>query len=147
MELDVFKKFFHKYLKDQGFTKVKSKYYLKGNKFTCMIDLQRSYYGPQYYINYSFFLGDYEKPTDIIQDNMETYSPNVDGRFYFTEKDKYSCDYLDYSEEELKVLLDNNFIERIIPPFKEGKKYLLKHFGTLYTSFLLDERVVPFLED
>lgn len=147
MELDVFKKFFYKYLKDQGFTKVTSKYYLKGNKFTCMIELQKSSYGPQYYINYSFFLGDYEKPTDIIQDNMETYSPNVGSRFYFTEKDKYSCDYLDYSEEELKVLLDNNFRERIIPPFKEGKKYLLKHFGTLYTSFLLDERVMPFLED
>ena len=29
MELDVFKKFLHKYLKDRGFTKVKSKYYLK----------------------------------------------------------------------------------------------------------------------
>lgn len=37
MEQVVFKKFLHKYLKDHGFTKVKSKYYLKGNKFTCMI--------------------------------------------------------------------------------------------------------------
>ena len=26
-------------------------------------------------------------------------------------------------------------------------KYLKEHFGTLYTSFLLDEGVVPFLED
>ena len=109
--------------------------------------LQRSYYGPTYYINYTFFLGEFENPNDIIQDNMETYSPNVGSRFYFTEKDKYSCDYLDYDEEKLKALLDKNFAERIIPPFEQGKKYLKKHFGTLYTSFLLDERVVPFLED
>ncbi|MBO5773030.1 MAG: DUF4304 domain-containing protein [Clostridia bacterium] len=147
MEQDVFKKFLHKYLKGHGFTKVKSKYYLKGNKFTCMIDLQRSYYGPTYYINYTFFLGEFENPNDIIQDNMETYSPNVGSRFYFTEKDKYSCDYLDYDEEKLKALLDKNLAERIIPPFEQGKKYLKEHFGTLYTSFLLDERVVPFLED
>jgi hypothetical protein len=39
-----------------------------------------------------------------------------------------------------------NFAERIIPPF-ERCEYLKEHFGTLYTSFLLDERVVPFLED
>ena len=147
MELDVFKKFLHKYLKENGFTKVKSKYYLIGDKFTCMIDLQKSYYGPTYYVNYTFFLGEFENPTDIIQDNMDTYSPNVGSRFYFTGKDAYSCDYLDYDEEKLKALLDKNFNERIIPPFKEGKKYLLKHFGTLYTSFLLDERVMPFLED
>lgn len=147
MELDVFKKFLHKYLKERGFKKEKSKYYLKGNKFTCMIDLQRSYYGPTYYINCTFFLGEFENPTDIIQDNMETYSPNVGSRFYFTEKDKFSCDYLDYDEEKLKALLDKNFVERIISPFEQGKKYLKEHFGTLYTSFLLDERVVPFLED
>ena len=38
MELDVFKKFLHQYLKSHGFTKVKSKYYLKGNKFTSLLD-------------------------------------------------------------------------------------------------------------
>ena len=43
---------------------------------------------------------------------METYSPNVGSRFYFTEKDKYSCDYLDYDEVKLKALLDKNFAEK-----------------------------------
>lgn len=55
MELDVFKKFLHKYLKDHGFTKFKSKYYLKADKFTCMIHFFRSYYGPTYYFDYYFF--------------------------------------------------------------------------------------------
>ena len=147
MELDVFKKFLHKYLKEKGFEKIKSKYYLKGEKFLCMIHFYRSYYGPTYYFDYYFFLGEFEKPYAINQESVETYTPYVGSRFYFTEKDKYSCDYLDYDEEKLKVLLDKNFAERIIPPFEQGKKYLKEHFGTLYTSFLLDERVVPFLED
>ena len=66
---------------------------------------------------------------------------------YFAEKSKYSCDYLDYTESELKAIFDKNFDERIIPPFKLGKKYLKEHFGTLYTSFLPNERVLPFLEN
>ena len=51
---------------------------------------------------------------------------------------------MDYDEKKLKALLDKNFAERIIPPFEQGKKIFKR---TLYTSFLLDERVVPFLED
>lgn len=112
-----------------------------------MIHFFRSYYWPTYYLDYYFFLGDFEKTTDINQESAETYTPCVGSRFYFIEKDKYSCDYLDYDEEKLKVLLDKNFVGSIIPPFEQGKKYIKEHFGTLYTSFLLDERVVPFLED
>lgn len=147
MELDVFKKFLNKYLKEKKFEKIKSKYYLNGEKFLCMIDIQKSCYGPTYYINYSFFLGKFEKPYAINQESVETYTPYVGSRFYFTDKHKYSCDYLDYTEDELTKIFDSNFCERIIPPFNEGKKYLLKHFGTLYTSFLLDERVMPYLKD
>lgn len=83
MELDVFKKFLHKYLKDHGFTKFKSKYYLKADKFTCMIHFFRSYYWPTYYFDYYFFLGDFEKPTDINQDSVETYTPCVGKRWSF----------------------------------------------------------------
>lgn len=147
MELDVFKKFLHKYLKEKGFEKIKSEYYLNGEGFLCIIEIQRSYYGPTYYINYDFFLGKFEKPYSINRESVETYTPCVGGRFYFAEKHKYSCDYLDYTEVELTKIFDGNFYERIKPPFEQGKKYLKEHFGTLYTSFLLDERVVPFLED
>lgn len=147
MELDVFKKFLHKYLKEKGFEKIKSKYYLKSEKFLCMIHFYRSNYGPTYYFDYYFFLGEFEKPYAINQESVETYTPYVGSRFYFTEKDKYSCDYLEYDAEKLKALLDKNFAERIIPPFEQGKKYLKEHFGTLYTSLLFDERFMPFLED
>ena len=147
MELDVFKKFLNKYLKEKGFEKIKSKYYLNGKNFLCVIDIQKSNYGPTYYINYSFYLGNFEKPYVINQESVETYTPYVGGRFYFAEKHKYSCDYLEYTEEELIKIIEENFKERIIPPFIEGKQYLLKHFGKLYTSFLLDERVIPFLKD
>ena len=112
-----------------------------------MIHFYGSYYGPTYYFDYYFFLGEFEKPYEINQESVETYTPYVGSRFYFTEKDKYSCDYLDYDEEKLKVLLDNNFKERIKPPFERGKQYLLDHFGTLYTSFLDNEKVMPLLEN
>ena len=147
MELDVFKNFLHKYLTEKGFEKIKSKYYLKGEKFLCMIHFYRSNYGPTYYFDYYFFLGEFEKSYAINQESVETYTPYVGSRFYFTEKDKYSCDYLEYDAEKLKALLDKNFAERIIPPFEQGKKYLKEHFGTLYTSLLFDERFMPFLED
>ena len=147
MELDLFKKFLQKYLKDKGFEKIKSKYYLKDEKFLCMIHYYKSYYGSTYYFDYYFFLGEFEKPYIINQDNAQTYTPCVGRRFYFTEKDKYSCDYLDYTEEQLKCLLDSNFKERIMPPFIEGKQYLLKNFGTLYTTFLPQEKILPLLKD
>ena len=146
MELDVFKKHFQKYIKEKGFKKNKNKYYLIGEKFICMIDLQRSYYGPTYYINYSFFLGKFENPSEINQESVETHTPYVGGRFYFAENHKYSCDYLDYTEEGLTAVLDDNFMKRIDPPFKEGENYLLKYYGTLYTSFLKDEIIRPLLE-
>ena len=147
MELNVFKKFLHKYFKEKKFEKIKGKYYLNSEYFLCAIEIQKSSYGPTFYINYDFFLGKFEKPYAINQESIETYTPYVGGRFYFSEKHKYSCDYLDYEEDELLKIFDSNFYERIKLPFEEGKKYLLKHFGTLYTSFLLDERVIPFLEN
>ena len=147
MELDAFKKFLHKYFKEKGFEKIKSKYYLKSEKFLCMIHFYRSYYGSTYYFDYYFFLGEFEKPYAINQESVETYTPYVGRRFYFTEKDTYSCDYMEYNEEKLKVILDKNFTERIKPPFEEGKKYLLKYFGTLYKSILPKEKVLPFLDE
>lgn len=147
MELELFKKFLHKYLKEKSFEKIKSKYYLKSDKFLCMIHFYRSYYGPTFYFDYYFFLGEFDKPYIINQDNAETYTPYVGSRFYFTEKDTYSCNYLDYTEEELKELLDKNFKERINPPFILGKKYLLDYFGTLYTTILNEEKIKELLNN
>ena len=146
MKLDMFKKFFHSYLKAKGFEKIKNEYYMNGKEFLCMIDLQRSSYGPTYYINYTFFLGEFEKPYVINTDSIETYTPYVGNRFYFAENNKYSCDYLEYTEEELTSILDFNFNERVAPPFEKGKKYLLDNFGNLYESHLKDEIIIPILK-
>ena len=51
-----------------------------------MIHFFRSYYGPTYYFDYYFFLGDFEKSTDINQESVETYTPCVGSRFYFMKK-------------------------------------------------------------
>lgn len=147
MELDVFKKYLHKYFKEKGFEKIKSKYYLKNDKFLCMIDIFRSYYGPTYYFDFYFFIGEFERPYVINQQCPATYTPCVTGRFYFTEKDTYSCDYLDYTEEKLKERLDDNFKKIIKPPFEKGKSYLLEHFGTLYKTVVNAEKIKPLLEE
>ena len=42
-------------------------------------------------------------------------------------------------------ILNENFDLRIFPPFKEGKKYLLKHYGTLYESVLPKEKIIQIL--
>ena len=148
MELNEYKKFLHKYFKSHGFEKIKSKYYLNGNGFLCMIHFYRSYYGPVYYFDYYFFLGDFEKPYNINQESVKTYTPFVGSRFFFSEKDNCSCSYLEYSELDLKNYLDKNLSERITPVFEFGKNYLLKHFGTLYScDFLDEEKIKALLKD
>ena len=136
MELNEFKKCLQIYLKKSGFEKIKNKYYRNGNGFLCMIHFFRSHYGPVYYFDYYFFIGNFEKPYIINQDNAITYTPFVGSRFYFSEKDTYSCEYLNYTEKEVICLLDKNMNERIFPPFEIGKKYLLDNFGKLYDTFL-----------
>ena len=68
-------------------------------------------------------------------------------RKHINEKTFYSIEYMDYTEEEFKAMLDKNFAERINPPFEEGKKFLLKHLGTLYQTFVGKETVLPLLQD
>lgn len=53
----------------------------------------------------------------------------VDASFFFIneiklarwETQNINHKWLEYDEEKLKALLDKNFVERIIPPFEQGK--------------------------
>ena len=77
----------------------------------------------------------------INQENIETYTPYVGHRFYFTEIDTYSCEYLKYHEAQLISCLEQNMQQRIIPPFEVGKKYLRDNFGAFYTASLDDDKI------
>lgn len=147
MELNNFKKCLHRYLVSQGFQKIKNKYYRNGNGFLCMIFFYKSNYGPRYYFDYYFFIGDFEEPYIINQESVATYTPYVGNRFYFSEKDTYSCEYANYTETQITEYLNQNMKYSINPPFEVGKKYLLDNFGTIYTSVLDDAIIKPLLDD
>ncbi len=147
MERKEFDDIIKHYLKSKGFEKKNSRYYLNSNDFLCEIYIQKSFFGDVFYLNYAFYLGKFEKPYLIDRGGAQTHTQYVGSRFYFTKKDGYSCQFLDYSESKLIKILDKNFNERIIPPFKIGKKYLLDNYGTLYTTFLDEEKILSLLKN
>ena len=146
MELKEFKRKIHKCFVEHGFEKIKNKYYRNGSEFLCMIDMYRSNFSASYIFDFYFFIGHFEKPYNINQESAPTYTPYVGGRFLFTDIEKCFCDYSIHDELKLKELLDKNFKDVILPPFNEGKRYLLKHFGTLYRTFLDVEMIKKKLE-
>lgn len=147
MELVDFKKCLHKFFINHGFKKIKNKYYRNGKGFLCVIHFYSSHYWRRNYVDYYFFLGDFEEPYVINQENIETYTPYVGHRFYFTEIDTYSCEYLKYHEAQLISCLEQNMQQRIIPPFEVGKKYLRDNFGAFYTSILDDDKIKVLLNN
>ena len=145
MDKKEFEQIVKKFFITKGFEKKGVRYFLNSNDFLCEIYVQKSCYGDVFYLNYDFYLGKFEKPYVIDRGGAATRTPDVGYRFYFTENDGYSCQFLNYNEEQLIKILYENYNLRILPPFKEGKKYLLKHFGTLYTSVLPEEKIRPLL--
>lgn len=120
---------------------------MNSHGFLCEIYVQKSSFGDVFYLNYYFHLGKFEKPYSIDRGGAETHTPYVGSRFYFTEEDKYSCQFLDYTEFQLIEILDKNYRQRIQPPFEIGKRYLRDNYGTLYTTFLDFEKIKFLLED
>ena len=124
MEIKDFRNIAHKILKENNFEKVKSRYYRPGQGFLCEIYLQKSSYGSVFYINFDFFLGNFEKPYVINRDSAQTYTPHVEGRFYFGEKYGYACEYPHWEQEQLLTVFLENMRKVILPPFDVGKQYL-----------------------
>jgi hypothetical protein len=122
--------------KANGFEKLKNRYYRKGQGFLCELQIQNSGYGSMAYVNFDFFLGEFEKPYIINRESGSTYTPFVGGRFYFGEKYGYSCEYPKWSEDQLFHALLENMNSAILPPFDLGKQYLRDHYGTLYRATL-----------
>lgn len=136
MENKTFRDITHKVLKGNGFEKIKNKFYRNGNGFLCEIYLQKSGCGPVVYVNFDFFLGEFEKPYVINRESGSSYTPFVGGRFYFGEKYGYSCEYPNWSENQLLGVFMENMNKVILPPFNLGKQYLRNHYGTLYKASL-----------
>lgn len=136
MDIKEFRTTTSRVLKQAGFEKIKNRYYRKGEGFLCEIYLQKSAYGAVFYVNFDFFLGEFEKPYVINRESGSTYTPFVGGRFYFGEKYGYSCEYPSWSIEQLLIVFLDNMKNVILPPFNLGKQYLREHYGTLYRATL-----------
>ena len=122
-------------------------FYLTGRDLLCGIYLQKSNYGDIYYINYCYFIGEFEDiknyPTHYESDIQErvlamSKTSTVRGKHFITSQIEYN----EYTEDELRSYFDKEFEERILPPVYQGKKYILDNLGKLYSLTLRKEEVM-----
>ena len=117
----------------------------------CGIELQKSNYSNSYYINYYFFLGNFDDTNDYpvcydldVQGRIAAMSKThtIDGKHFRTS----AIEYEEYTEDELRPYFDKAFEERILPPVYQGKKYILDNLGKLYSITLNKEEVMKKLQ-
>lgn len=152
MDTEQFKAFCKQKFEKHGFKKEKKYFYRIGKDLLCGIDLQRSNFGPQYYINYFYWL-------DKNWDSKELpsyYDSDIDGRISamsktMTYQGKHfmtvQIEYGEYTEEELRTYFDKAFEEEILPPIIYGKKYILDNLGKIYELTLNQEAVLQKLQE
>ncbi len=149
MDKNEFKAFCKKEFEARGFEKRKNVFYLRGHDLLCAIDLQKSNYGDVYYVNYSYFIGEYETATkypaptlydcDIIgRIAVMSKTQTVQGEHFLTAM----IEYEEYTEEELRPYFDKAFAEEILPPMIHGKRYILDNLGKPYTLTLNREETL-----
>ncbi len=151
MEKNEFKNFCKKEFELRGFKKNKKMFYLAGKDLLCGIDLQKSYYSNSYYINYYFFIGEFND----LNYYPVCYDLDVQGRILAMSKTQTvkgenfltaAIEYEEYTEEELHSYFDKEFEEKILPPVYQGKKYILENLGEFYHLTLRQEEVLQKLK-
>ena len=151
MDNKEFKAFCKREFESRGFKRFKKMFYLSGTDLLCGIALQKSDYSNSYYINFYFFIGEFndinEYPTryDLdVQSRMSVISKTqtVNGKYILTA----AIEYEEYTEEELRQFFDKEFNERIMPPIYQGKKYILDNLQKLYFLTLHREEVMKKLQ-
>ena len=114
----------------RGFKKKKNMYYLAGSEVLCGIALQKSSYGPCYYVEYDFFIGKYEAPShyptsyeaDIYRRIAVLSKDTVDGQHFMDAL----IEYEKYDISEIKPYFEQAFDEYILPPVLEGVSVFLE---------------------
>lgn len=137
-----FREFCHDEFITRGFRKRKSMYYLKGKGVLCGINLQKSM-SDAYYVNYFFFLGEYEN----IKNYPTYYENDISMRFAVLAEDPYEGgDYMDacieyelYTKEEIKKYFDEEFEKHIMPVIEGGAEMLIQDFEYFADEMFEDE--------
>lgn len=150
MDTKGFKAFCNEEFEKRGFKKYKKEFYLAGDDVLCGMHLQRSRSGNAYYINYYFFVGDYRNQKDYptyydsdIDSRITVMSKGYcDGKHYMTSL----IEYENYTEDELRPFFENDFEKFILPPVREGRKFILDNLNKLYYLTLRADEVMAKLK-
>ena len=151
MDTKQFKSFCRLEFEKQGFRKAKKYYYRIGKDLMCGIDLQRSNFGPEYYINYFYWIGDNWDEKAL----PSYYDSDIDGRITAMSKTMtyqgshfltVQIEYTMYTEDELRPYVEKAFAEEILPPLVLGKKYIYENLGKRYSLTLNQEEVLRKLQ-
>ena len=149
MEKNEFLRYSGNYFKNYGFEKIGSRYYLNSNEnvLLCEVYLQKSFGNECFYVNFCFFIGNFQKPYAIDRISMKTYTPFVDFRFYFPETGLWWCPYPEYDQARLFKAFDYNMQKFVFPALEHGRRYLLARFNISYYSILSDDRIIQALSE
>lgn len=151
MDKKQFKDFCKKEFELRGFKKIKKTFYLVGKDLVCGIELSKSNYSNEYYVDFFYCIGDYHMVSELpvyydsdVEERILVMSKTktVQGRYFLTGM----IEYEEYAEEELRSFFDKEFEERILPPIYKGKKYILDNLGKLYSLTLRKEEVMQKLQ-
>lgn len=149
-----FREFCQKEFYARGFKKHKNMYYLAGHDLLCGMDLQKSRFGEVYYINFCYFIGNFENtkvyPTFYECDihgriTVMSKSQTFEGKQFMTPMFEYG----DYTEEELRPYFEKGFEEKIFPPLRQGKKFFLENpdlLGKIYGLSVLNPKPEEVME-
>ena len=157
MDKNEFKEFCKKEFYKRGYKKIRKMYYLVGTEGVMSgIDLQKSNFGGEYYVNFYFFIGDFEGVSTSLYPTQYEYDvydriPVMSKK----ERDRHTkecfitgaIEYLEYTEETLRPYFDKASEERILPAVYQGKQYILENLNKLYRLSLRKEEVLKKLQE
>ena len=153
MDSKEFKKFCKDEFTKRGFRKVKNDYCCQGNGVLCRLNLQHSRFGPDYYINIYFYIGDFSDKEYPILDEYDFYGRFTAMSKMTTEKGKtFLCsqiEYTYYTEDELRPYIEMSFNQKICPVLEHGKKEIipLLEKKKFFTNVFREEETLNKLKD
>lgn len=121
MEKKNFKLIGKSILEDNGFSFRRNTYYQDSKELIICIDLQKSNFSKNYYINCGFLL----KKLHPDVKYPKTHTSDITGRFFIDDsRDEFEIDSL--TTEEIQCSIQKELEKNILPTLKEGINYYFK---------------------
>lgn len=121
MEAEEFKEVVRYKLEEIGFVYKRGTYYQESEELIACIDLQKSYYSKNYYINYGFLVKELHPEIKY----PKTHTSDITGRFFIEgASDEFELDSLDAKEIQGSIQMELE--KNILPTLKNGIEYYFK---------------------